>query len=123
METAGAHRRVERLSQKVHGRFMVMCWTCRASAQARSHDEAVQQLSKTRCAVGCENCDSLRDSNERRPAVPANGSCNDVLHTCPTDGNRWFQFNTHFHLWKQITSDREWSDLKNPGKYDLERLD
>lgn len=118
METAGEHTKVERLEQKdINGRLMVVCRSCDTFAHAHTHKEAVDDLSTTSCAPNCANCKSLSNSNDRAPAVPLRGSCNDVLHVCPNDGNRWWQMNTHFHLWQRVTSDREWQSLRNPVRH------
>lgn len=60
----------------------------------------------------CSNCDALDHSFDQRPAVPLGGSCTDILHVCPVCGKRWWQFNTHFHLWKNVADDREWEALR-----------
>jgi hypothetical protein len=80
-------------------------------AHAFDKDQAVKDLSHTSCAPNCENCNSFRNSYDKKPAVPINGSCNDILHICPIDRNRWWQYNTYYHLWKQVTSDQEWENL------------
>jgi hypothetical protein len=73
-------------------------------------------------ATECANCEALEHSFDQKPAVPRGGSCNDILHECPLDGQRWWQFNTHFHLWRKVRDDREWeclqNDLRNPEPAD-----
>ena len=56
--------------------------------------------------MDCANCESLEKSTDRHPAVPLGGSCTDVLHICPNDGQRWWQMNTFFHLWQRVDSDK-----------------
>jgi hypothetical protein len=66
----------------------------------------------------CSNCEALEHSHDRKPAVPLRGSCNDILHECPLCKQKWWQINTHFHLWQRVKTDQEWeslkSDLRNP---------
>lgn len=59
----------------------------------------------------CENCDRLDHSCDTKPAVPDGGTCNDILYVCPC-GQRWWQYNTHFHLWQRANTDRQWEGLK-----------
>jgi hypothetical protein len=124
--TVGPHQNVEKLSRKdINGRHMVMCWDCSTSAHAFDEAEAVADLSKVSCSPDCVNCNSLNHSCTSKPAVPFGGTCNDRLHVCPNDGNRWWQTNGHFHLWQQVTSDREWEAIRNPrnGQYDIDHFD
>jgi len=60
----------------------------------------------------CSNCEALEHSHDQRPAVPIGGSCNDILHECPLDGQKWWQYNDHFHLWQRVESNRQWESLK-----------
>lgn len=68
--------------------------------------------------MACENCENLRHSYDGAPTVPKGGRCNDILHICLNDGERWWQFNTYYHLWKNVTDPREWQvlqeDVRNP---------
>jgi hypothetical protein len=115
MEIAGPHQQVERLDRAdINGLRMVMCRICNTFAHAHTDDDAVRDLGNTNCSPDCENCKRLRHSYDGAPAVPTGGSCNDELHVCPNDGNRWWQTNSHFHLWKQVTHDREWEVLNRP---------
>lgn len=110
MEALGLHMHTETLSMKdINGLTMVKCVDCDACAHAINEEKAKEDLAKTACSPDCENCKKLRHSYDRNPAVPQGGSCNDVYHICPNDGNRWWQFNAHFHLWEQVTDRREWN--------------
>ncbi len=60
----------------------------------------------------CSNCEALSKSNSTKPAVPMNGTCNDILHECPLDGQKWWQMNTHFHLWQKVKDDKQWEALR-----------
>jgi len=115
MTRVGPHKQVGTVNQRdINGRVMVGCRECGTYAHAPTEEEATQDLSRTSCSPACENCKSLRYSYDGKPAVPIRGSCNDILHTCPNDSNRWWQTNTHFHLWQQVTSEREWESLNRP---------
>ena len=116
METAGHHPQVERLDRKdVNGLCMVTCRVCDTTAHARSFEAAVIDLAvNASCSPGCTNCKSLRRSYDGRPAVPLGGSSSDRLHVCPNDGNWWWQTNSHFHHWKQVTENEEWAILNRP---------
>lgn len=96
---------------------MVRCNTCRACAHELDKNQAIEDLGNTPCEADCENCKNLKKSTLTCPAVPKNGTCNDILHICPECRNRWWQSNTHFHLWQRVTSDREWEALQE----DLQR--
>ena len=67
------------------------------------------------CSSECKNCQSLRGSHSKAPAVPLDGDCNTLLHTCPNDGNKWWQSNDFFHLWQRVRSQREWDGLVRGG--------
>lgn len=113
METIGSHRNTEVYAQKdVNQRFMVNCRDCGTCAHAYELLEAKADLAKTPCISYCENCNNLRDSSDRKPGVPLGGNCNTVLHVCPHDGRKWWQSNTHYHMWQQVTSEREWNSLQ-----------
>lgn len=108
----GVHGKVEILEGKdINGMFMVFCKTCETCAHAIDKSEAIKDLLKTPCVTDCENCKNLRHSFDKQPAVPINGSCNDESHVCPNDGNRWWQYNTYYHLWKQVTNTKEWLNI------------
>lgn len=113
MEFFGSHRHAEHLPGKdVNGRYMVICRDCGACAHHYDKDQAARNLRNWNCSADCTNCKSLMYSHDRSPAVPVGGSCNDKLHRCPNDGNRWWQTNTHFHLWQAVTDNKEWEILQ-----------
>jgi len=113
MEAIGQHKHTEISERKdINGLSMVSCRDCGACAHAIDVLTAKHDLAMTLCAPDCENCNNLRHSYDRNPAVPLDGTCNTILHVCPNDGNRWWQSNGHFHLWKQVTSPGEWDTLK-----------
>lgn len=113
METLGLHKRAEVSDTKdINNRFMVTCRDCETTAHAYKLEEARFNLSMVSCSPNCQNCKKLRHSYDRAPAVPIGGSCNDKLHVCPNDGNRWWQGNDYFHLWQQVTNDKEWEHLR-----------
>jgi|GEM_PF-2139044 len=95
-----------------HSRIMVKCNVCHTFAHAFEKEDAIRDLGKSACNPDCENCNTLGNSFDEKPAVPHDGRINDILHTCPYDGNRWWQCNSHFRLWKQVTSDSEWESLQ-----------
>lgn len=104
----GPHLQVSDNGPDINRRPMIVCGICRVCA----HSE--EDLEKTACNPNCRNCEALRHSYDGKPAVPIGGSSNSRTHICPNDGNRWWQSNNHFHLWQQVTSDREWESLLNP---------
>lgn len=55
----------------------------------------------------CENCRKLGNYSGEQ-VIPEGGTKDDIVHTCPHDGNRWWQFNTRFHIWKHVLDDEEW---------------
>ena len=111
MKTAGEHKNVRDAGKDINRLSMVICNDCGACAHARDEEQALKDLATTRCAPDCQNCKSLRYSFDGRPAVPVGGSSITTFHICPYDGNRWWQYNTYYHLWKQATSDIEWRVL------------
>lgn len=113
MDIIGGHQRAEVLEGKdVNGLYMVVCRDCETCAHANTIEKARADLSRTPCTKDCENCKALKHSTDTKPAVPLEGTCNDVLHTCPNDNTTWWQFNTHYHLWKQVTSHAEFTSLR-----------
>jgi hypothetical protein len=109
----GIHFDVTVLEGKdINGRFMIRCNVCGTYAHHWNKDQGIKDLEKCACNPNCQNCKALRNSGDTRPAVPENGSCNDRLHTCPYDGNRWWQANNHFHHWQQVTNPDEWNVLQ-----------
>ncbi len=113
MKEIGPHKRVEILDGKdINGRYMAMCWNCETCAHAFEISEAEMDLTLIPCIKDCQNCNKLRHSTDHNPAVPLGGTCNTLLHICPNDGRRWWQMNTYFHLWQQVTSEREWQALR-----------
>ncbi|OGF63738.1 hypothetical protein A2Z53_02155 [Candidatus Giovannonibacteria bacterium RIFCSPHIGHO2_02_42_15] len=113
MKEIGAHKRAEILDDKdINGRYMAMCRDCETCAHAYELTEAETNLSLTPCIIDCANCNKIRHSHDGSPAVPLGGSCNTLLHICPNDGRKWWQMNTHFHLWQHVTSEREWQALR-----------
>lgn len=112
MKAIGSHHRTELSDSKdVNGRYMVTCRDCETCAHAYQVEDAEADLASAPCVSNCDNCNKLRRSYDDAPAVPLGGTCNTVLHICPNDGRRWWQSNTHFHLWQQVTDDREWDGL------------
>lgn len=112
MKSIGEHQRTEVAAEKdINGRFMVGCLDCGIYAHASDIPIAETHLAITACAPNCANCKSLRDSYNRKPAVPKGGSCNDILHVCPNDGIKWWQSNDYFHLWQEVTDPKEWESL------------
>lgn len=112
MEKIGQHDCVEVcVGRDVNGRYMVICRTCHICAHARYQEEAKRDLSMVRCSPNCLNCTALRHSYPEKIATPLGGSRDDVLHVCPGDGIRWWQSNSHFHIWQTVTSDKEWELL------------
>lgn len=112
MKKLGSHEHAELVEGlDCNGRVMVRCNDCQTCAHAWKLEDAEADLAKTACSPSCQNCAALRRSYDKAPAVPEGGSCTDMLHVCPFDGNRWWQGNDHWHLWQQVTSDREWETL------------
>lgn len=100
--------------EDVNGLVMVECTTCETVAHAKDEMQAKNDLANPSCEPHCANCQMLRRSHDKSPAFPMGGkSYNDRLHTCPLDGSKWWQFNTHFHLWKQVTCQQEWKTLQD----------
>ena len=100
----------------INGRIIVICHDCSASGHAVTEEQALLDLATARCAPYCFNCKALRHSHDRKPAVPVDGSVTDLIHVCPFDGNRWWQYNTHWHLWKHVTSGSEWEHIRFPSQ-------
>lgn len=118
----GSHKRVEVLPQKdVNGRYMVTCIDCDLCAHHNDLAKAKADLGHCLCSPNCENCTALRRSCPTNPAVPTGGSCTDRLHVCPNDGVRWWQANTHFHLWQSVTDTAEWNHLRREKDDDHRR--
>lgn len=107
----GPHKLTEIVGKDINGRFMVKCQRCITYAHAFEISEAEAELTLAPCVSDCENCNSLRRSYDQKPAVPLGGTVNTILYTCPKDGRRWWQSNTFFHLWQQVTSEFQWQAL------------
>lgn len=60
----------------------------------------------------CKHCEQLESSHSNMPKHPEGGSVNDYSHLCPHCGRRWWQFNSHHHLWKHITHPGEWDGIR-----------
>jgi len=112
MKAIGDHKRTECIGEDINRLQIVVCRDCGTDAHAVDIPTAEKDLATIKCAPDCENCKKLRHSFDGAPAVPIGGSCNTKLHVCPYDGNRWWQFNGHFHLWKQVTAPSEWDNLQ-----------
>lgn len=117
METVGQHLHVEKIGKDVNHRIMLICRDCKTCAHAFDEEEARRDLAAVKCVPDCENCKALRHSYDRKPAVPKGGSCNDITHTCPNDGNHWWQSNPYFHLWQQVTNDGEWRSVLRTASF------
>ena len=105
-----AHPQVEDLeSSDINGLPMFRCGRCDTYTRNRDHFVGLA------CVPNCSNCKALRESHDRKPAASLNGSCNSILYTCPNDGNRWWQSNTYYHLWQQVTDPEEWKILVREG--------
>lgn len=103
----GLHLKVEDLESKdINGLPMFRCNVCKTYTRNKDHFIGVV------CNPNCKNCEALRSSYDGAPAVPHGGTCNMILHTCTNDGNRWWQYNSHFHLWKHVTAPTEWRSLE-----------
>ncbi|MBL7045343.1 MAG: hypothetical protein ISR98_01975 [Parcubacteria group bacterium] len=76
-----------------------------------SKEKVSEDLDKDSSNSICLNCQNLSASNSKIPATPEGGDRNDKLHICPNDKNKWEQFNIKRHLWRQITSNRDWEIL------------
>jgi len=96
-------------TRDINGLPMFQCQVCETFTRAPEH------FHNAACVLNCRNCNSLRGSTQEQPALPAGGDPYILLHTCPDDGNRWWQFNDHFHLWKQVTDPDEWAVLVRHG--------
>lgn len=104
----GFHTKVADHGPDINHFAMVICGVC------GTHAKDEEDLAKTPCNPRCTNCQNLRHSHAKRPAVPSGGDVFDRLHVCPNDNNRWWQFNNHYHLWKQVTSEAEWESVCHP---------
>lgn len=115
--SVGSHWQVSVLDGKdINRRVMVTCHVCETTAHRLTQEEAIEDLRNVSCSPLCSNCKNLRHSHGGKPAVPQGGMCYDILHICPNDGNKWWQANTHFHLWQQVTHEREWEILKRENE-------
>ena len=99
---AGEHKDVTNNGRDVNGRDMMHCRNCQSTINTYGEEPGLKALARFKCVPNCKNCASLRNSYDRAPAVPIGGTCNTIHHTCPICGARWWQFNTHFHLWGQV---------------------
>jgi hypothetical protein len=111
----GGHSEIVQLDgPDVNGREMFQCSACRTFTRDKEHFRE----SFVPCAPiqGCRNCLALSRSNDREVAVPDGGNCNNITHVCPHDGRRWWQSNTHFHIWQQVTDPLEWQVVRSWGE-------
>jgi hypothetical protein len=112
MEVIGQHEHVMIYEDRdANNRHMIKCLDCETYAHAYDISTAKSDLAATPCISDCQNCNSIRDSYDLKPAVPMGDNCNARLHICPNDGRMWWQSNTYFHLWQQVTDPREWEVL------------
>ena len=61
--------------------------------------------------MSCKKCEKLGPSHSEKPVVSPGGKLDDILYTCPDCGQRWWQFNTSFHLWK-ATDEEEYKAVQ-----------
>jgi hypothetical protein len=65
---------------------------------------------------GKGECSCLKTLNGCRPrkqdASTANCNSDDLAYICTLCGRRWWQYNTHFHLWKHVTNPNEWDSVR-----------
>jgi hypothetical protein len=102
MPQTGQHKNVANWGKDINNLTMIHCYDCGATAHATNEQQGRENLATTNCVKDCRNCRNLRNSHSKAPAIPEGGTCNDVHHICPNCGKRWWQFNTHLHLWQQM---------------------
>lgn len=59
----------------------------------------------------CGLCEILEHSHQGKPGLPP-GGYDALSYVCTECGRRWWQFNTHFHLWKNVTDPGEWDGIR-----------
>jgi hypothetical protein len=60
----------------------------------------------------CERCLPFRCGTDTRPARPEGGSVDDLTYICRHCSRRWWQFNSHYHFWKEVTELEEWNQIR-----------
>lgn len=63
--------------------------------------------------MSCEKCEHIQHSHDSKPFAPPSGSCNALVYACGC-GTKWWQFNGHYHLWREIP-DATYHKLKETG--------
>lgn len=61
----------------------------------------------------CPICEKAQGSYDEKPFLPPRGTVHDGTFVC-TCGQRWWQYNDHFHLWSKIDSkdDETWRNVQ-----------
>lgn len=52
--------------------------------------------------MSCDKCKHIGESYDGKPFIPAGGSCNDSTYICTCCAQAWWQYNGHFHLWREV---------------------
>ena len=65
--------------------------------------DIVKQYGRRFIAAECETCCKAAESYKEKPFYPKDGSVNDVTWRCPECGRDWWQSNTYFHLWQEVS--------------------
>lgn len=99
---SGEHKRIINQGRDINGRDMIHCQICQHTVNVFGEKRGLQAFANFKCVPNCQNCKSLDCSFDEAPAIPSGGEINDTYHTCPICEARWWQFNTHFHLWAQV---------------------
>lgn len=61
--------------------------------------------------MACEDCYKINNSYSEHPFVPPFGSVDDKTYVCRC-GQKWWQFNDHFHLWSMVNDNSTFENIQ-----------
>ena len=61
--------------------------------------------------MSCLSCEDAEHSFSAKPFVPPSGDVHEETFICHC-GQRWWQYNTHFHLWSTVDDGATFSNIK-----------
>ncbi len=61
----------------------------------------------------CPTCKGAEHSHDGNPFTPPTGSVQDTLFVCPECGQRWWQYNNYYHLWKAVDEEEFFAAKRN----------
>lgn len=60
----------------------------------------------------CSRCQSAQHSYSKRPFHPPSGSIHDNTFICNYCRQKWWQYNTHYHLWSTVDDNATFNNIR-----------